>query len=71
MKLSATHAFNCIALMVKFGRISCEDITPALLQGEGRHGEHMNRRSTLVHVVAIAREIYAATSICIWYTNYL
>ena len=30
MKLSATHAFNCIVLMVKFGQISCEDIPPAL-----------------------------------------
>ena len=29
MKLSATHAFNCIVLMVKFGRTSCEDILPA------------------------------------------
>ena len=31
MKLSATHTFNCIVLMVKFGRTSCEDIPPALL----------------------------------------
>ena len=31
MKLLATHAFNCIVLMVKFGRTSCEDIPPALL----------------------------------------
>ena len=30
MKLLATHAFNCIVLMVKFGRTSCEDIPPAL-----------------------------------------
>ena len=30
MKLSATHAFNSIVLMVKFGRTSCEDIPPAL-----------------------------------------
>ena len=30
MKLSATHAFNCIVLMVKFGRTSCEDIPLAL-----------------------------------------
>ena len=30
MKLSATHAFNCIDLMVKFGQTSCEDIPPAL-----------------------------------------
>ena len=30
MKLSATHAFNCIVLRVKFGRTSCEDIPPAL-----------------------------------------
>ena len=30
MKLSATHAFNCIVLMVKFGWTSCEDIPPAL-----------------------------------------
>ena len=29
--LSATHAFNCIGLMVKFGPISYEDIPPALL----------------------------------------
>ena len=31
MKLSATHTFNCIVLMVKFGRTSCEDIPLALL----------------------------------------
>ena len=31
MKLLATHAFNCIVLMIKFGRTSCEDIPPALL----------------------------------------
>ena len=31
MKLSATHAFNCIVLMVKFGLTSCEDIPPALV----------------------------------------
>ena len=31
MKLSATHAFNCIVLMVKFGRTSCEDIPSALI----------------------------------------
>ena len=30
IKLSATHAFNCIALRVKFGWTSCEDIPPAL-----------------------------------------
>ena len=30
MKLSATHTFNCIDLMVKFGCTSCEDIPPAL-----------------------------------------
>ena len=30
MKLSATHTFNCIVLMVKFGWTSCEDIPPAL-----------------------------------------
>ena len=30
MKLLATHTFNCIVLMVKFGRTSCEDIPPAL-----------------------------------------
>ena len=30
IKLSATHAFNCIVLMVKFGRTTCEDIPPAL-----------------------------------------
>ena len=30
MKLSATHAFNCIVLMVKFGWTNCEDIPPAL-----------------------------------------
>ena len=30
MKLSDTHAFNCIDLMVKFGQTSCEDILPAL-----------------------------------------
>ena len=30
MKLSATHAFYCIVLMVKFGWISCEDILPGL-----------------------------------------
>ena len=30
MKLSATYAFNCIVLMVKFGLTSCEDIPPAL-----------------------------------------
>ena len=29
MKLSATHAFNCIVLMVKFGWTSCENIPPA------------------------------------------
>ena len=32
MKLSTTHAFNCIVLMVKFGQTSCEDIPPALLK---------------------------------------
>ena len=31
MKLSDTHAFNCIVLMVKFGWTSCEDIPPALI----------------------------------------
>ena len=31
MKLLATHAFNCIVLMVKFGRTSCEDIPLALI----------------------------------------
>ena len=31
MKLSATHAFNCIVLMIKFGRTSCEDIPLALV----------------------------------------
>ena len=31
MKLSATHTFNCIVLLVKFGWTSCEDIPPALL----------------------------------------
>ena len=31
MKLSATHAFNCIVLRVKFGLTSCEDIPPALI----------------------------------------
>ena len=30
MKLSDTHAFNCIVLMIKFGWTSCEDIPPAL-----------------------------------------
>ena len=30
MKLLTTHAFNCIVLMVKFGRTSCEDIPLAL-----------------------------------------
>ena len=30
MKLSATHAFNCIVLVVKFGLTSCEGILPAL-----------------------------------------
>ena len=30
IKLSDTHAFNCIVFMVKFGRTSCEDIPPAL-----------------------------------------
>ena len=30
MKLSATHAVNCIVLMVKF-RTSCESIPPALI----------------------------------------
>ena len=30
MKLSATHTFNCIVLMEKFGRTSCEDIPLAL-----------------------------------------
>ena len=30
MMLLATHAFNCIVLMVKFGLTSCEDIPPAL-----------------------------------------
>ena len=30
MKLLATHAFNCIVLMIKFGLTSCEDIPPAL-----------------------------------------
>ena len=28
MKLSATHALNCIVLMVKFGWTCCEDIPP-------------------------------------------
>ena len=31
MKLSATHAFNCIVLVVKFARTSCKDILLALL----------------------------------------
>ena len=31
MKLSATHVFNCIVLMLQFGQTSCEDIPPALL----------------------------------------
>ena len=31
MKLSATHLFNCIVLMVKFGRTSCGDIIPLAL----------------------------------------
>ena len=31
MKLSATHLFNCIVLMVKFGRASCGDIIPLAL----------------------------------------
>ena len=31
MKLLATHTFNYIVLMVKFGRTSCEDIPPALV----------------------------------------
>ena len=30
MRLSATHAFNCIVLRVKFGLTSFEDIPPAL-----------------------------------------
>ena len=30
MKLLATHAFNCIVLMIKFGRTSCEDTSLAL-----------------------------------------
>ena len=30
MKLSATHAFNCVVLRVKFGQTSYEDIPPAL-----------------------------------------
>ena len=30
MKLSATHAFNCIILVVKFSWTSGEDIPPAL-----------------------------------------
>ena len=30
MMLSATHAFNCIVLRVKFGQTSCEDISLAL-----------------------------------------
>ena len=30
MKLSDTLAFNCIALSVKFGQTSCEDIPPAV-----------------------------------------
>ena len=33
MKLSATHAFNCIVLVIKFSRTSCEDIPPALYIG--------------------------------------
>ena len=32
MKLSATHAFNCVVLRVKFGLTSCEDIPPALVK---------------------------------------
>ena len=31
MRLSATHTFNCIVFMVKFGRTSFEDIPPALI----------------------------------------
>ena len=30
MKLSATHAFNCIVIRVKFGLTNFEDILPAL-----------------------------------------
>ena len=30
MKLSATQAFNCIVLRVKFGLTSCEEIPLAL-----------------------------------------
>ena len=30
MKLSATHTFICIVLIVKFGWTSCEDILPVL-----------------------------------------
>ena len=33
IKLSATHAFNCIVLMVMFGRTSCKDIPPVLQCG--------------------------------------
>ena len=42
MKLSATHAFNCIVLMVKFGRISCEDIPPALRKQTDAYGHTVN-----------------------------
>ena len=30
MKLSSTHAFNCIVIRVKFGQTSCEDILPVM-----------------------------------------
>ena len=43
MKLSATHEFNCIVLMVKLGRTSCEDIPPALL--------HMYVLHVLLHLI--------------------
>ena len=33
MKLLATHAFNCIVLLVKFGRTSCKNIPLALWCG--------------------------------------
>ena len=49
MKLSATHAFNCIVLSVKFGWTSCEEIPPALTD--------MGDMLGITHVIAIPQQI--------------
>ena len=63
MKFSATHAFNCIVLIVKFSWTSCEDIPLAL--HEGAH----NKCTTFISNYQILK---TSSAICdIWVLAFL